>query len=113
MRTKTKCFPCFPVCYEICARAHYVSVLQFVHTLTTYSLLSCRMGSFTSIPKVAGSDNQDDDLEFPKTTIKYLLERCEAQLKDLPKPYERKLHDNSGKNYDQIGMSKTYFLRLL
>jgi len=54
-----------------------------------------RMGSFTSIPKVAGSDNQDDDLEFPKTTIKYLLERCEAQLKDLPKPYDRKLHENS------------------
>ena len=109
MRTKTKCFPCFPLCYEICARAHYVRVLQFVHTLTT--LLLCRMGSFTSIPKVSGSDNQDDDLEFPKTTIKYLLERCKAQLKDMGEPFDRKLHEKSGKNRDNIDKSKTLLFK--
>jgi hypothetical protein len=54
------------------------------------------MGSFTSIPKVAGSDNQDDDLQFPKTTVQDLLERCKVQLQDLPKPFERKIRGNSG-----------------
>lgn len=55
-----------------------------------------RMGSFTSIPKVAGSDNQDDDLQFPETTVHELLERCKIQLQDLPKPFERKIRGNSG-----------------
>jgi nocturnin len=55
-----------------------------------------RMGSFTSIPKVAGSDNQDNDLEFPKTTHHDLLERCKRQLEDFPDPFERKIQDNPG-----------------
>ena len=54
------------------------------------------MGSFTSIPKVAGSDNQDDDLEFPNTTRQELLERCKLLLQELPKPFERKRRANSG-----------------
>jgi len=55
-----------------------------------------RMGSFTSIPKVAGCDNQDDDLDFPKTSVKDLLERCKVNLEGLPEPFERKLQDISG-----------------
>lgn len=54
------------------------------------------MGAFTSIPKVAGSDNQDDDLEFPKTTVQELLKRCKLQLGDLPRPFERKIRWGSG-----------------
>ena len=59
------------------------------------------MGSFTSIPKVAGCDNQDDDLDFPKTTVKDLMERCKVNLEGLPEPFERKLQDISGKHGDQ------------
>jgi len=54
-----------------------------------------RMGSFTSIPKVAGSDNQDDDLEFSNTTRQELLERCQLLLQEFPKPFERKRRVNS------------------
>ena len=64
------------------------------------------MGSFTSIPKVAGSDTQDDYLEFPKTTVKDLLDRCKAQLEDLPEPFGRQIQENSGKNYDEISVMK-------
>jgi len=55
-----------------------------------------RMGSFTSIPKVAGSDNQDEDLEFTKSTKEDLLQRCKIQLENLPKPFERKRREYSG-----------------
>ena len=57
-----------------------------------------RMGAFTSIPKVAGSDTQDDDLEFPKITVQELLKRCKLQLGDLPRPFERKIRWGPGKN---------------
>ena len=69
------------------------------------------MGSFTSIPKVAGSDNQDDDLQFPETTVQDLLERCKVQLQDLPKPFERKIRGNSGENkLLMIPFPKPYYL---
>ena len=69
------------------------------------------MGSFTSIPKVAGSDNQDDDLQFPETTVHELLERCKIQLQDLPKPFERKIRGNSGGNKLLMILSpKPFFL---
>jgi len=55
-----------------------------------------RMGSFTSIPKVAGSDNQDDHLKFPSTTTKDLLERCGTHLKGFPLPFEREIQRISG-----------------
>ena len=60
------------------------------------------MGAFTSIPKVPGSDKQDDDLEFLKTTVQELLMRCELQLADLPKPFERKIRLSSGRNNCKI-----------
>jgi len=55
-----------------------------------------RMGSFTSIPKVAGSDNQDEDLQFPQTTVEELLERCRTELTDFPAAFERKIRRKSG-----------------
>jgi len=51
-----------------------------------------RMGSFTSIPKVKGQDNQDDDLQFPiNNTEEDLLRRCARKLGNLPRPFERKV----------------------
>jgi len=55
-----------------------------------------RMGSFTSIPKVDGSDTQDDHLEFPHTTVEQLLLRCKSNLKDCPPPFDRTLTKQSG-----------------
>jgi len=55
-----------------------------------------RMGSFTSIPKVTGSDNQDEDLHFPQTTVSELLERCKTELRDFPSVFERKTQQNAG-----------------
>jgi len=54
------------------------------------------MGSFTSIPKVTGSDNQDEDLHFPQTTVSELLERCKTELRDFPSVFERKTQQNAG-----------------
>ena len=54
------------------------------------------MGSFTSIPKVDGSDTQDDHLEFPHTTVEQLLLRCKTHLKDCPPPFDRTLTKQSG-----------------
>merc|ERR1739838_707451 len=54
-----------------------------------------RMGSFTSIPKVAGSDNQDEDLQFPQTTVEELLDRCRTELTDFPAAFERKIRRKS------------------
>jgi len=50
-----------------------------------------RMGSFTSIPKVKGQDNQDNDLEFPNLTEDELLQRCTKELEGLPPPIQRKM----------------------
>jgi len=55
-----------------------------------------RMGSFTSIPKVAGSDNQDEDLEFKQTTVTELLERCNAELREFPSAFERRFQKKVG-----------------
>jgi len=50
-----------------------------------------RMGSFTSIPKVKGSDNQDGDITFEDTSVEVFLNRCRAELGDLPRPFKRNL----------------------
>ena len=55
------------------------------------------MGSFTSVPKVAGSDNQDDDLEFPQTTKDKLLERCEKEGCNPTKCFTRNTRMKTGK----------------
>lgn len=55
-----------------------------------------RMGSFTSVPKVAGSDNQDDDLEFPQTTKDELLERCEKEGCNPTKCFTRNIRMKTG-----------------
>ena len=47
------------------------------------------MGSFSSTPIVNTSDNQDEDLDFPTTAAEELLARCETELKDLPKHFNR------------------------
>ena len=47
------------------------------------------MGSFSSIPILTPSDDQDEDLDFPKTGAEHLLARCQAELHDLPEPFIR------------------------
>jgi len=53
-----------------------------------------RMGSFTAIPKAKGEANQDDDLDFPETSIPQLLARCKAELSGLPPPFHRSFRSN-------------------
>jgi hypothetical protein len=52
-------------------------------------LFGFRMGSFTSTAQVAGGDKQDEELEFPLTTIHQLLNRCSQELTNLPPPFHR------------------------
>jgi hypothetical protein len=47
------------------------------------------MGSFSSIPILTPCDDQDEDLDFPRTRAEHLLARCQAELHDLPKPFNR------------------------
>ena len=54
-----------------------------------------RMGSLTSIPKTICVDHQDEDIFFPPSNKQYLLERCQAQLRHLPKPINRQFRRKS------------------
>merc|ERR1719186_811192 len=54
-----------------------------------------RMGSMTSIPKTICVDHQDEDIFFPPSNKQYLLERCQAQLRHLPKPINRQIRRKS------------------
>ena len=47
------------------------------------------MGSFSSTPILTPCDDQDEDLDFPRTGAEHLLARCEAELHHLPEPFNR------------------------
>ena len=53
------------------------------------------MGSFSSIPILTPCDDQDEDLDFPKTGAEHLLARCQAELHDLPEPFKRNVKIDS------------------
>ena len=54
-----------------------------------------RMGSLTCIPKTICIDHQDEDMSFPPTNARNLLERCKEELKCLPKAIERQFRKTS------------------
>ena len=56
------------------------------------------MGSFSSIPTLTPCDDQDEDLDFPRTGAEHLLARCQAELNDLPEPFNRNvtMHSPNG-----------------
>eukprot|EP00092_Neocalanus_flemingeri_P005276 GFUD01005678.1.p1 GENE.GFUD01005678.1~~GFUD01005678.1.p1 ORF type:complete len:445 (+),score=120.49 GFUD01005678.1:393-1727(+) len=60
-----------------------------------------RMGSFSSIPIVNTSDNQDEDLDFPTATAEELFARCETELQDLPKHFNRNFKKTSSQQLDR------------
>lgn len=50
----------------------------------------CRMGSFTSAPKMVNDDSQDDDVDFSGICTPHALrDRCRDELKELPARIER------------------------
>ena len=53
------------------------------------------MGSFSSIPILNSCDDQDEDLDFPRTGAEHLLARCQAELHGLPEPFNRNVTRDS------------------
>merc|ERR1712142_114562 len=51
-----------------------------------------RMGAMKLVPKTGCRDMQDDGLVFPLSNMRFLLKRCEAQLRDFPQPMLRKFN---------------------
>ncbi|XP_063236229.1 nocturnin isoform X3 [Bacillus rossius redtenbacheri] len=53
----------------------------------------CRMGSFTSAPRIPNDDTQDADVRLPERMSRdELLERCRRELRGLPALVKRAFH---------------------
>lgn len=60
-----------------------------------------RMGSFTSIPRVPAVESQDQDLEFPPSSLIDLLARCTTYLHNMPARITRKMNIKHKQESDQ------------
>lgn len=60
-----------------------------------------RMGSFTSIPRVPAMESQDQDLEFPPSSLIDLLARCTTYLHNMPERITRKMNIKHKQESDQ------------
>jgi len=61
-----------------------------------------RMGAMKLVPKKGCRDEQDDHLLFPMSNMRFLLQRCESQLMELPQPMIRTLKRKSRRSLNTI-----------